>query len=214
MVKHEHPAVRTLAPMVGPPYGHRKLCRLLRALLARSNDREVISPWRLRSSVAYNTRKDPMKTRFSAAFAVVVLMFALLAATANAGTQGGPCFSFDTSEVRLYENASGDTSDGNDVLVWCSDQSNLANVNHTLAGNCNNGNFGTTTWNDCISSFNVEVQAHGRFCAYWGSGYGASVIAQVVNPTSGSLWSGRTNFAPLNRDALSSFRWIADTASC
>ena len=152
----------------------------------------------------------------SAALAVVacILLLFALASVVAAGSQGGTCFSFDTSEVRLYENAIGDTSDGNDVLTKCDVDTNLHNTSHTLTGNCNNGNFGTGTWNDCVSSFNAEIPAHQRFCAYWGSGYTGAVIAQVVNPNSVSQWSGRLNFAPLNRDALSSFRWVGETSSC
>jgi hypothetical protein len=131
----------------------------------------------------------------------------------SAASQGS-CLQADTSQVFLYENIDSDGSDGDDQLIWCSDLVNLASVNHTLLGNCNNGNFGSTTWNDCVSSFRVRLPAHSRWCAYWNSSYAGAVIAQIVNPNSVSAWSNTINFAVLNRDALSSFRWTGEGGPC
>lgn len=146
-------------------------------------------------------------TRFRRLLASVFAL-AVLLATAGlvfAGTQGSDC-SGDTSKVRLWENAVGDTQDNNDTYWKCSSDTDLGSSgdNHTLAGDCAATPFGSSTWNDCVSSFTIWVPSGQRFCLYADDDYGA-FKAQYIGPLSGLRYDVGVGW----NDKLTSFKWTS-----
>lgn len=153
-----------------------------------------------------------MVRRLMALLSSMVLIGALVGASPApvfAGTQGS-CSPSDTSKVRLWENASGDTQDGNDSLWLCGSDSDLSNNAHTLPGNCRDGLVGKEEWNDCVSSATVYIQSGQRLCFYRAANYGTllSGNGNIQGPVSGL----RYNFSGFDNDSLSSFKFT--TGSC
>jgi len=122
--------------------------------------------------------------RILAAMLFAVLLVGAMVGIALAATQGS-CLSGDTTKFLLWENVIGDTQDNNDNLWLCSGDSDLSNNAHTLAGDCKAGFFGSSTWNDCVSSVSVWVPA--GWCAnfYKDANQGGNMNQPVVGPESG-----------------------------
>lgn len=114
-----------------------------------------------------------------------------------AGAQGTPCSPSDTENVRLWENAQGDTSDGNDSIYLCGHQySNLGDIAHTLPGDCHGGGvFGSSTWSDCTNGATVRVPAGEHFCVYSGTGYGGSLLMDKAGPQVGARYDYTADIA-------------------
>ena len=106
-----------------------------------------------------------------------------------AGTQGG-CPIRDTTQLRLWENGSGDTSDGNDDLAVCGNIANLGSISHSLSGNCNRSPLpGSTTWSKCVSSWSVYLPSSEYVaCIYALANYNG-LFSWVVGPKSGTRWN-------------------------
>jgi hypothetical protein len=148
---------------------------------------------------------------------IVTMMVATLtvltfAPIVYAGTQGS-CPG-DTMYVRFYENAIGDTSDGDDRLYQCgSDEYNFADgPAHTLPGVCKGAIFVEDEWNDCISSVWVNFADNTWvLClyggAFWNNGTGVYRI---------STEQVRYNLAGtgVGADGLSSWRFRNYLMSC
>jgi hypothetical protein len=127
-----------------------------------------------------------------------VIAFVTMPQVALAAVQGS-CPSNDPTKVLLWENAIGDTTDGNDQYWKCSSDPDLSDDDHTLPGNCKSIGFGSTSWYDCVSSVSVWLPAGYCINFYVHSNYIGSMNNTVQGPVSGS----RSNL-PSN-DALSSF---------
>jgi hypothetical protein len=150
---------------------------------------------------------------------VVLASLALLltfAPVVSAATQNS-CSSSDNLKFKLYENLAGDTSDGDDILWWCSAiASNLANAAHTLPGDCNTvyqPNPGS--WNDCIDSVRVWLPSSlYHACFYANTNYGVLVL-DITGPKAGETrytfsYGGDTTYT----DHLSSFKYSYALANC
>lgn len=92
-------------------------------------------------------------------------MLLTFAPVVQAGTQGS-CNSTDTSKVRLWENGSNDSSDGDDSLWICATHTNFSAITHTLPGGCKTSFPLGDSWNDCISSWTVWVPPNSAACLY------------------------------------------------
>lgn len=148
-----------------------------------------------------------MKRRLIVVLACLAMCLTF-AAVVNAGTQGSGCGTF---QVDFYENAPGDTSDNNDLLITCGNQvqagrSNLGTVNHTLPGDCQtSGGGGSSTWNDCGSSVRPWMPAGYKLCWYINSGYSGSAQQASVSGTRVTI--------SLN-DTTSSYRFRLNIEGC
>ena len=138
-----------------------------------------------------------------------LLPVALSPAVTLAGTEGPTCLSTDTTKVRMWENADGDTSDDNDSIWFCGSDSDLSNNNHTLPGDCNRPWPAATTWNDCISSYTIWVPTGQHFCIYRDASY-----ATTVQDKSGPISGLRFDASGLWSDTASSFRWLPSATPC
>ncbi len=148
------------------------------------------------------------RARALVGLALAVPLTILMAGLAFAGTQGSDC-SGDSSKVRLWENAIGDTQDNNDSYWKCSSDSDLGSAGdaHTLPGDCAATPIGSSTWNDCVSSFTIWVPSGQRFCLYRDQDYG-SLLAQYIGPISNLRYDVGVGW----NDKLTSFKWT--TGSC
>lgn len=126
----------------------------------------------------------------------LVLLLTVFVPPAFAGTQSTNCGTGRVIASTLYENAAGDTSDGDDRLNLCivdSDANNhllvfrLQNIDHILPTACNNNKLGGGTWNDCINGLSVAYPF--RVCVY-----------QNNTPLSGlmleTIWTSRRSVSP------------------
>jgi hypothetical protein len=138
------------------------------------------------------------KRRVVAVGLSVVLTFVTAPEIALAAVQGS-CPSSDPTKVLLWENAIGDTSDGDDRYWKCSSDADLSNDDHTLPGNCRSIGFGSSTWNDCVSSVSVWLPAAYCMNFYIDANYERNMNNTVRGPVSG------TRFNLPHNDALSSF---------
>lgn len=129
----------------------------------------------------------------------------------NAGQQGTACPS-DPTRVLLWENATNDSSDGNDTYWKCSDDSDLnSGDDHTLPGNCNNGLIGGTgNWNDCVSAVTAYIPSGWKLCIYQNAGYSNPTQVWIASSNNGV----HINLSSDMRDQLSSFRWRTNAQSC
>lgn len=140
--------------------------------------------------------------------AIPIVVGLLLTGTAvqvvTAGTQGS-CAGADTSKVLLWENAIGDTVDGNDNYWKCASDSSL-NVgdDHTLPGDCKGFFLPSTSWQDCVSSYTVWVPAGNCLIFYRDTNYSADFAVFA-----GSRANQRFNVPSASNDTLSSFRWVS-----
>lgn len=152
-----------------------------------------------------------MKRRMRIGLIVAGLGFASLAAAGVAlgALQNPGACTGDTSTVTLYENAPGDTGDGNDTYWVCTAKANLASVAHSLPGNCNTGIGGNSTWNDCVSSAYVDIPSGYRACFYRSADYSVplTTYGNIVGPA-----HARYTFSGFNNDSLSSVK--ITTGSC
>jgi hypothetical protein len=117
---------------------------------------------------------------------------------ALAGTQGN-CNESDLDTVQLFENVKGVTSDNDDRLWKCSNDSSLANDDHTLPGTCA-GFGGQPTWNDCVSSYMVFIPSGTLVCFYRDINYGVILDHRGGPPE---------RFDILGNDQLSSLKFLA-----
>lgn len=145
-----------------------------------------------------------MKRRRRVWLVVTVITVAMLVNSVQlilAGTQGTQCSPSDHEKSRLWENATGDTSDGNDSIWLCgSGYSDLGAIAHTLPGDCHGGGLiGSSTWSDCGNGASIWIPAGQHFCAYSGTGYGGAVLIDKNGPQTGT----RFDFTP---DIASSIR--------
>lgn len=142
------------------------------------------------------------------ALVLCLLVMMVLPASAQAAVQG-QCAKSDTTRVLLYENASGDTSDGNDILRVCDHYADLSAVNHTIPSNCNNGFWqGGTTWTNCASSWVIWLPSNKYIaCAYWAPNY-IGVLDSHIGPRSGTRW----NFSDPDNDNVESVRIVFNAA--
>lgn len=137
-----------------------------------------------------------MKLRTFGALIAAVAVLLTFAPLVFAGEQFYGCseatWMNDTSRFTLYENAIGDSSDGNDALLGCNDIYNLHNVTHAPAGTCNSTRliFDENHWGDCVSSYYVRVPAGQVFCVFEHFGYYGAIVGYKVGP-----YSGRTNLS-------------------
>lgn len=144
-------------------------------------------------------------------FAALVLATAMPlggSSTVLAATQGS-CPIGDTTKVRMWENAEGDSSDGNDSVWLCDSVPNLTDVSHTPAGDCNRPWPPSGTWNDCISSYTVWVPSGLRFCVFRDADY-TTIVQNKLGPLSGV----RFDASPTWNDSASSFRWRSSSQNC
>ncbi len=141
-----------------------------------------------------------------------VVSFGSVAASAVpvfAGTQGTDCGTLgDNNYVRNWENVKGITTDGNDSVYVCSDESSLF-FSHTLPGNCAGG---STTWGQCEGSVTVWLATGKKVCLYYEIGYGIGDGGRgpvaFVGPLSGVRYNLTYN------DALESLRFIDAGQGC
>jgi hypothetical protein len=117
----------------------------------------------------------------------------------NAGTQGADCPG-DASKVRLYENGIGDTSDNDDRLWRCTEVANLIGIDH-IPGTCKGFLIGQTTWNDCVSSYQIWIPDGWHFVLYRDNNYNNWSECRI-----GPIVGLRFNVA--SNDTLTSLRWI------
>lgn len=146
-----------------------------------------------------------MKRKFFVILATLAMVLTF-APTALAGTQGSSC-SGDTTQVLLWENSIGDTSDNNDNYWKCSNDSNLnSGDDHTLPGDCHATPFNNGNWNDCVSSFTAYIPSGWYLCFYGNSDYNKLYPYRAYS----SAYNGIRTAAPWN-DGISSFRWLTSS---
>jgi len=105
--------------------------------------------------------------------ALFALSFVLPTPVLAGGQTQGFCEPWHDPHARFYENRINDTSDGNDYIDICFKVSNLSDLDHRPAGNCNDGGlFGSYSWNDCGSSIALWLpDDRWKVCIYSDSGY-------------------------------------------
>lgn len=145
------------------------------------------------------------KSRLTCMLAAALVVAMAMPGVVFAGTQDS-CFAVDTTKVRLWENAKGDTSDGDDSYWVCSADNDLSNNSHTLPGSCNVPPIGSATWNNCVSSVTVFVPSGQILCLYQNAGLSSLMISYT-----GPISSLRTNVAS---DVLSSFAFFPASEGC
>jgi hypothetical protein len=126
----------------------------------------------------------------------------------QAADQGTNCPT-DPERVRFYENNIGDTSDGNDTVIFCGlGASDLNQIAHTVPGLCKSSNilFGDY-WNDCISSLYPIIPVGRVLCLYGGSNF-TSYSVEFDHSKTGSRWNLGSGQG-LN-DGLSSWHYLND----
>lgn len=137
-------------------------------------------------------------------FALVIGAMLLMPSPTFAAAQGR-CSSQDAAWVNLWENAHGDTADGNDSLSVCSSIPDLSKIDHTLPGNCNNGiPGGRPNWNDCVSSWSLFLKTNEYVaCIYSNANYFAPSghpLQVLLGPRTGQ----RYDFIGLGKDDTAS----------
>ena len=153
-----------------------------------------------------------MKRKVTVSLAVILMSLTLalgVATLVSAGTQGS-CT--NSARVLVWENASTDTGDGNDNLWICGvvGKSDMRNIAHTLAGNCQAPFNFQDNWNDCISSYSVYLPSNlYRVCLYTDINYGGDK-AWVIGPATGQ----RYNFGSTFNDKVSSMKIGYLLSSC
>lgn len=158
-----------------------------------------------------------MKSKTIRILAVIALTISMMGIvpTAYAGDQGTNC-STDPERVRFYENAIGDTSDGNDTVINCgTGNDNLSTFSHTLSGVCKSANFrigDNDSWNDCISSF-YPIIPSGRMLCLYGQAFSGAPSIKIAG---GGAQNYRHNLATgfgLD-DGISSWKFMNSGAFC
>lgn len=140
----------------------------------------------------------------SAIAALFVLSFVPIV---HAGDQGTGCPT-DPERVRFYENNIGDTSDGNDTIIFCGlGASDLSLIPHTLAGGCKDGIKFQDDWNDCISSMYPVVPVNRVLCLYGNSNFSGVSVHVLHDDTINDMRSNLGSGSGLN-DGLSSWHFI------
>lgn len=134
-----------------------------------------------------------MRRLVATVMSAVLLSSLMLAASVlpvSAGTQGG-CAAGDSTKVRLYENAIGDTADGDDQLYICGSSAVLANIDHTLPGTCNvglGGVIGMSKWSNCTNSIAVYLPS-GYWVCVWRNSNFTELIFQKGGPVTGTRYN-------------------------
>lgn len=125
--------------------------------------------------------------------------------------QQGTCPVSDPEKVLFYENAIGDTSDGNDTLYQCgTGYANLGNLQHTLPGLCKSHNIRLDDdWGDCLSSIRPFIPAGRSWCGYNLPNYTGSPIVRINSGGSGV----RVSLGALD-DGLDSWKFIDSGFAC
>lgn len=135
----------------------------------------------------------------------------LVETVAPTGEEGGDCPT-DPERVRFYENVIGDTTDGNDSILFCgSSWDDLDTREHTLPGGCKAKIALDDDWDDCISSLYAIIPAGRRLCLYSERNYNGIVGGYTICiPNGGSGDGERVNFEfiPGHYDGLSSWRFL------
>jgi len=153
-------------------------------------------------------------TKFFALAASIALVGSLMGGPAApivaAGTQGS-CVT-GLRMIYLYENVSGDTQDGNDLLCIPYAINLDADPEHTLPGGCM-ADFLSNRWNDCMSSYKVRLPARTRACFYNNSNYGGFLF-QWYNSSYLNVTSERINLPRSQADMVSSFKTKPYSESC
>lgn len=151
-----------------------------------------------------------MKRSLIILFTALTLTMPLIvvsAAPVFAAVQGS-CSVSDETKVLLYENESGDTSDGDDRLWKCGSDTDLGNDDHTLPGTCKSDGLGRTNWNDCVTSVRIYLPSSSwRLCLYGNAGYANQNISPTV--ITGPEAGVRYDLSPT--DGLSSFKITTST---
>lgn len=155
-----------------------------------------------------------MKRRLFNLFTALAVSATMLAAFAvpfvSAATQG-QCNVGDTSKIRLWENSINDGLDGNDTLWLCgTSYPNLANISHTVAGNCNSGILGGGfDWNDCTDGATPFVPDGYYWCLYGSANYvDLRVVYTQDTPAT------HVNFPTGSKNVMSSLRLVTVATGC
>jgi hypothetical protein len=110
-------------------------------------------------------------------------------------------------KVTFYE----DAGLNGDHITFCFDDSDLFNNPHTQPGTCNALVVINDSWNDCVSSFSIDVLASGHCLQL----YNSQNFANVIGP---EYWGpgavGGYNITGAWNDALTSFRFGTTSATC
>lgn len=158
-----------------------------------------------------------MIRRFITGFlTLVLLVLGSIAApmTVSAATQGTACGWGDAEHVRVWENITSETTNGNDSLWLCaSSYPNLAtDPDWSISGTCQRDGADTSSWNDCVSSITLVVPQNRRLCLYRDKNY-ENLLVSFPGP-----WIGQrrdlTDYAGAN-DNLSSLKFVTgNQAAC
>ena len=134
-------------------------------------------------------------------------------APAMAATQGPNVPDSGCRKGPAWENAAGDTSDGNDNYWKCTSRSDF-NVgdDHSLPGDCTARVIPATSWNDCATSISVWVPSGRKLCVYAGGGWSSREGPIFVGPYHGT----RVYLYPHAGiyDWLCVLRFVAATSGC
>jgi hypothetical protein len=136
--------------------------------------------------------------------AVAIAPAVVLAGTQNSGGCGS-----DTTYLRLWENPSGDTSDGNDSMYQCGNVSNLSAISFDISGSCHGPFWFNDNWNDCIDSFTYWGPGNQYACFYKDYNYVGFVDHRGTNEQ-----GVRYDIAYSPTDVLSSVRWDTTSPYC
>lgn len=159
-----------------------------------------------------------MKTRLLLASALAALVLAIFPFSAYAAeSQGtGACSGYDTaSSVVVCMSEDANLSSGHDKLISTggTDNSNLNNKIHSLAGICNAVVTVGDDWNDCISGMRVKLPPNSCVRFYHNSGYSGGSFR--LNNTSGStVYINHYLDGSSFNDAISSYKVVLTTAFC
>jgi hypothetical protein len=156
------------------------------------------------------------RSRLTLLAAVLAVLAVVIAASfVRAGTQGG-CSDKLAGSLQMWENAWGDTSDGDDNLWMLCSPSNVPRANadfrdwpHTLPGLCKANYKIGDNWNDCISSYWVNLPSSlWVLCLYQDVQYGGLYLVQH------GPYVGRANLnTEVWKDSLSSY-WLDNDGTC
>lgn len=142
-----------------------------------------------------------------ALFLSLVLAGTALASTFQYGTSSGyVCGSFMIGNAVCFKEDSGLGGDNMLIQQGTIQFNNLNGYTVTTDDQrCNTGFGNTPYWNDCISSFMLNLQSGYAFCAYINAGYGQRTF-YTTGPKTQRVYNAGTDFS---NDNISSFKLVA-----
>jgi hypothetical protein len=152
------------------------------------------------------------RTLIGLVIASLLALAFIIPVSAQGQTYGSPCTG---NWWRGYENAIGDTSDGDDFLNLCNFNGPVwgdsLTIDHAPSGYCKTTGIRIRDdWNNCLSSVYVRIVDSSKIlCLYTATTQSGTAAKYTL-----ALANERRNVASSLNDQFSSFRWRSSGSSC